>query len=316
MSKEVKDIITSVKARLQNKARSMAKPFSEILQYYGIERFLYRLSLSPDGQKFVLKGGMVFIAWGLPLGRPTRDIDLRAFTSNSLENLAHIVSTACLQPVPDDGLVFHSETVRAQEIQTDADYHGVRVTFLCTLGNARIPMQIDLGFSDDITPAPVEIHYATLLAMQPPALRGYPPESVISEKYQAIVHLDEINSRMKDYYDIWLLSNHFDFDGATLQAAIAHTFKTRQTTIPIHLPFGLSSGFASSRSREWQIFLSRFLPDPGELKDMDCVLERLRAFLLPPTEALAREMVFSLRWKAGKGWEEAAHEGFAQNKLT
>jgi len=303
MNSEIKNVIASVKARLQNKAQALSKPFNEVLRYYGIERFLYRLSLTPYGRNFVLKGGLVFYAWGISHGRPTRDIDLSGVIHSSLANLIQIVTFACQQPVPNDGLIFLSESITAEEIQLEADYPGIRSTFLGMLGKAEIPMQIDIGFSDDITPDPVEFSYPTMLDMAAPNLLMYPPESVISEKFHAIVRLGEINSRMKDYYDIWLLSNRFDFSGLILKTAIAKTFNKRQMEIPTNVPLGLTPEFAEVHRREWMIFLRRFGQEDGELSDMDKVITRLRSFLMPPVEALTQGIDFDRIWKAGIGWE-------------
>jgi predicted nucleotidyltransferase component of viral defense system len=299
----VKNIVESVKARLQNQARAKGKPFNELLQYYAIERFLYRLSLSPYRDNFVLKGGLIFLALGLPLRRPTRDIDLRGFTQNSAENLIQIARAVCLQPVEEDGLTFRPETVEAEAIQLDADYQGIRVTLRGGLGKAEVVMQLDIGFTDTITPAPVELHYPSQLDMPQPVLHGYPSESVISEKLHAIVHLAEINSRMKDYYDLWLLANWSDFDGPILQTALDQTFQRRATDIPSDVPVGLSAAFAAAHQRDWLIFLKRADLEKDELSQMNHVLANLRAFLLPPMQALTQGVRFDQRWKAGKGWE-------------
>jgi predicted nucleotidyltransferase component of viral defense system len=303
MSSNLTNISASIKARLQNIARKTGRPFNELLRLYGIERFLYRLSISPYNHSFVLKGGLIFLTLDLPFRRPTRDIDLRGFTQNSVENIISIIINICQQSVDDDGLIFRSETVIVEMRLLDADYQGIRATFMGMLGKAEIPMQVDIGFSDEITPSPVSISYPSLLAMPFPQLYGYPLVSVISEKFHAIVQLGEINSRMKDYYDIWLLSDYFDFDGHLLQSAITHTFNRRGTIVPDELPFGLSSAFAASHDKAWKVLMKHIGYDNKNLDDFEYVLQRLRMFLLPPMVAIAHGMDFNHYWRARNSWE-------------
>lgn len=215
--KEVKNISASVNARLLNLAKNEGKTFQEILQYYGMERFLYRLSKSLNSEAFVLKGGLIFYAMGFSLRRTTKDIDLRGYFQPTHENVSSLINKACQYPIQDDGLVFHTNKLTITDIKTESEIPGLRVNLMATLAQARIPIQIDIGFSDEITPAVYEIHYPVLLSeFSGFNLNAYPPETIISEKFQAMVRLGELNSRWKDFFDIWMLSSSLEFDGEVL----------------------------------------------------------------------------------------------------
>ena len=296
-------LVASIRARLQNLARDSRQNLEELIYRYAIERFLYRLSQSRYQNFFVLKGGQVFAAWGISLGRPTRDIDLYGTTTNTVENLVQMVKEICDHEFEPDGMVFDSGSVIGQAIIENTDNPGVRLNFWSRLGSARVRMQMDIGFSDVITPKAVSTIIPTLLDMPAPRMLLYPPESVIAEKLQAMVYLGEINNRMKDFYDIWLLSRRFDFDGAILQKAIVATFQNRKTPISIDMPFALTDQFAAQKQIQWGSgFLGKFLTDPGELIDFHKVINDLQNFLNPPLIAAASGEIFDQVWKAGAGW--------------
>jgi len=203
---------TSIHQRLLNKTAAEHRTFNELLQYYAIERFLHRLGESPYCDRFVLKGALVFLAWQAPLTRPTRDMDFLGFTSNSVDNLIRIVQEVCNQPVEPDGLMFDPASVHGEIIKEEADYEGVRVRFLGFLGKAQIHMQLDVGFVDIVTPNPETIEFPVILDnMSKPCIRAYPPETVIAEKFQAVIALGMINSRMKDFYDLWFMTQTMEF---------------------------------------------------------------------------------------------------------
>jgi len=301
----LKNVAASVHQRLLNKARATGRPFNELLQYFAMERFLYRLAASPHRDGFVLKDALMLAAWKAPLSRPTRDIDLLGRTRNDLEAIASVVRDVCRQTVEPDGLDFASDTVSAQRITEGAEYEGVRVRLLGHLGNARITLQLDIGFGDVVVPSPVEVAYPTLLDFPPPTLRGYTMESTIAEKLQAMVTLGELNSRMKDFYDIWLLSRHFDFDGATLARAIASTFAARGTDIP-QSPVALTAPFAESDAKraQWQAFLRRNRLD-GVPADFPEVVAALAAFLAPVLVELAAGQSLTAHWPARGPWAKS-----------
>ncbi len=200
--REPANLPASVHQLLLNKARQTNRPFNELLQYYVMERFLYRLSKSPHTTKFILKGALMFIAWQLEAYRPTMDIDLLGKTANRIDSLAKIVREVCTQEVEPDGLVFNPETIKATRIAEDANYQGVRIRFQTSLGRARVTQQLDIGFGDIVLPAPEPIEYPTILDFPTPKLRGYSKESIVAEKFESLVTLGILNSRMKDYFDI------------------------------------------------------------------------------------------------------------------
>jgi len=299
MRKEIKNIAHSVHDRLRQQGRDTHRPFNWMLISYANERFLYRLSKSNYSEDFVLKGGLIFIGWGIPLRRHTRDIDFRSYTSNELENIIQIIKDVCVKPVETDGIVFEPETVKAEIIQEAVDYVGVRAKFLGRLGERiRIPMQIDISFSDVITPLPSMISYPTLLNMPAPQLLGYPKETVVAEKIHSLVRWGRMTSRKKDFYDLWYISKQYNFNGDILSEAIQNTFKKRNTEIPDDVPEALSSEYASNNQAEWQAFLSEFNSGNIDTTDFGIVLHSLRAFLLPPLYAAAKSKQLASNWNA------------------
>jgi len=198
-----KNVTASVTARLKSKAKEAGVAFQAELTHYGLERFLYRLSVSPQADIFVLKGGLMLKVWGAAMTRPTKDIDFLAYTDNSVANIEKLLREICELPVEDDGLRFDTSTLKAIEIKEDADYTGVRVTFMGFLGRMKIPMQVDVGFNDVITPGAQEGLYPGSLNLPPAVLKMYPAQTTIAEKLQAMVYLGDINSRMKDFFDIF-----------------------------------------------------------------------------------------------------------------
>ncbi len=295
------NLTASIHQRLLNQARTTGRPFDELLQYYAIERFLYRLAKSPHRDRFVLKGALIFTAWGVPLSRPTRDVDLLAYTGNTVENVTAIIQEICRQEVEPDGMVFDPETVSGEIIKEQAEYQGIRMRLLAHLGRARVNMQIDMGFADVVSPKPELVDYPSLLQLPQPRLRGYSRESVVAEKTHAVVVLGMINSRMKDFYDLWLLAHKFDFAGATLAKAIASTFAQRDTPLPSELPDGLKDEFAQEKQAQWQAFIqtAKMADAPRELME---VLAVLREFLWPVlTAALLNQPQIGL-WKAPGPW--------------
>lgn len=230
----------SIHQRLLNQAKQEGRPLQELLQYFAIERFLFRLSQSPHAQTFYLKGALMLRLWDSPLSRPTIDVDLMGRRVLSHEELEKTVKEVCEQQVPDDGCRFDASTVRAQPIRMDNHYGGIRVEFIAHIGKMRLNMQVDVGFGDIIVPGPIPIEFPALPDFPSPHLLAYSPESAIAEKLQAMVILDSANSRMKDFYDIWLLARNHPFDGSVLSQAIQVTFTKRQTALPVELPTALT----------------------------------------------------------------------------
>jgi len=300
----VKNIAASVRYRLLEMARRSGRPFNERLLHYAIERFLYRLSRSPHSGKFVLKGALMFTAWRGALSCPNMEIDLLGRISNSMDHLVAVVKGVCLQEVEPDGMIFDSESVVAERIVEDADQEGVRVLFRGSLDRARISIQLDIGFGDGVIPSPTVVDYPTFLQMPGPTLHGYSKESVIAEKLEAMGKLDILNSRMKDFHDIWFLSRHFEFDGEGLGAAIQATFTNRGTRITTK-PSAFNKFFAGDPSKraQWQGFIrkSRLETVPGELAK---VTSTIAAFLEPVLAALVEEKRDERGWKPPGSWQE------------
>lgn len=296
------NVAASIRQRLLNKARETGRPFNELLQYFAMERFLYRLSRSVHADKFVLKGALMFTAWQAPVTRPTMDIDLLGITDNRVDAIVALVRAICQQGVEPDGLVFDASGVEGERIVEDADYAGVRVRFWGTLGAARITMQVDIGFGDVIVPKPEVADYPTILDLPAPHPRGYSRESAIAEKFEAMVKLGVVNSRVKDFFDIWLLSRQFDFDCRTMAQALTETFVTRGTTIPAE-PVALACEFSNDASRQaqWRAFIrrSRLQNVPDSFPE---IVEAVADFLGPITKALAAGESFQGSWKAPGSW--------------
>jgi Nucleotidyl transferase AbiEii toxin, Type IV TA system len=290
------NIAASVHQRILNQAKSSGRPFNELLVYYAMERFLYRLSISKHSKTFILKGALTLLVWQTPTTRPTRDIDLLGHTSNDLESIRNLVAEICQQQVDDDGLSFDPASVTTSRIAEDADYEGVRAEFKGQLGNARIAMQIDIGFSDVITPAPIAITYPVMLDHPAPQLMAYNRETALAEKIEAMVSLGELNSRMKDFFDVWLLVRNFDFDGSLMFQAIAGTFARRQTQ-PEVSPACFTKAFAESpaKASQWRAFIrtSRLNDVPTDFPDVAAVNAQ---FAMPLLEAIAAKRAFTESW--------------------
>lgn len=249
----------SVRARLLSHAKDSGYDYGLLLTKYALERILYRLSVSPWRDTFLLKGALLFDLWFDQPHRPTRDIDLLGFGSSEVDDVAAVFRNVCALAC-EDGITFDATTVRAAEIRKEANYAGVRVALLGILDGARCAVQIDIGYGDAITPAPERVSFPVLLEdMAAPVMRVYPAYTVVAEKYQAMVSLGMVNTRLKDYFDLWVLAKHVPFDSNILQEAIAATFMRRGTPTPQELPLGLSEAFTQDRTKiqQWKAFLSK-----------------------------------------------------------
>jgi hypothetical protein len=269
----------SIRQRLLNRARQEQETFDAVLNRFGRERLLYRIGISEYRDRFLLKGAMLFALWYDMPHRPTRDMDLLGFGPGDLYVLERVFREITQQPV-DDGLAF-SETVTAAEIRKEANYAGARVTLLATLEQARIPLQVDIGFGDPVTPAAEQVDYPVLLDdLNPPRLGAYPVYTVIAEKLQAIVSLGMVNSRLKDYFDLQVLLVREELDEQVMAEAVRRTFAVRSTPLPQQVPLGLSSEFGEDpdKQAQWRAFLQR-----NELPDVPLasVVAQIREGLMP-----------------------------------
>lgn len=297
-----RDIAASVRGRLTNLARETNRPLQELMQYFVMERFLFRLSQSRHSDRFVLKGALMFTVWGTPQSRATRDIDLLARADNSVEAMTQMIRDICDQPVATDGVDFVRDSIQGTVTKNEAEYSGVRVNFTAMIQNARLPMQIDIGFGDVIYPNTIRIEYPTLLDFEPPHLVGYPKETVIAEKFEAMVKLGQLNSRMKDFFDIHVLASRFEFDGNSLGVAIRETFANRGTKLDAE-PFVFSTAFQhdSTKQAQWSAF-QRKSKLVGESISFPEVVEAIKTFLKPVAQTIAARKPFNFHWSAGGPW--------------
>jgi predicted nucleotidyltransferase component of viral defense system len=298
-----RNMAASVRQRLMDMAHNHGDDFQLVLTRYVIERFLYRLSCSVHREEFVLKGAMLFRLWNDQPHRPTRDLDLLAKGDHSIEHLVGVFKTITGLTVEDDGLMFNPDMVRGELIKEAQDYEGVRVRCEVRLGNARIVLQIDIGFGDAITPNTEKIKYPTILNFQAPELQAYPRQTVVAEKYQAMVMLGIANSRMKDFYDLWILARTFAFDGPTLCRAIQATFHRRKTCLPTEPPLALTASFGTdaAKVKQWQAFIRKGKLDVGDTP-LEKVCGFLNGFLVPLTQALVAKVPFENTWPPAGPW--------------
>lgn len=295
----------SVRQQLANLASKLGEDFQFVMTRYVIERLLYRLSQSQERAKFVLKGAVLFQIWTGQPHRPTRDLDLLGKGSPSTERLIEVFQNICLLAVEDDGLTFDPKRITAERIKQEQEYGGVRVHCEARLGQARIELQIDVGFGDAVTPRAIKVPFPTLLAFPVPVLRAYRRETMVAEKFQAMVALGIANSRMKDFYDIWTLARSFPFDGVPLSQAVQATFLRRKTMLPEITPIALTIEFGSdsAKVKQWQAFISRSKLN-SQSTPLDQVCALLEGFLMPPVRALIHEHSFSNRWLPLGPWSQ------------
>lgn len=299
--KEPKDLGASVRQRLLNRARERGEDFQLVLINYAIERFLYRLSQSKHRDRLVLKGAMLFSAWEEAPHRPTRDLDLLGSGDDAVPTVEGVVVDVLQSQVPSDGVEFDETSIRGEVIREEQEYHGVRVRLEARLAGARIPVQVDVAFGDVVIPQPEIIEYPTLLDLPSPRIRAYSPAPVIAEKFQAIVALGIANTRMKDFYDLWVLADRLEFDGATLREAIHATFERRKTPIPTEPPVALTAEFYddAAKQAQWDAFLQRSGLEAPALPE---VAAACWSFLRPVAEAALRDVTFQKIWRPGGPW--------------
>ncbi|RYF52843.1 MAG: nucleotidyl transferase AbiEii/AbiGii toxin family protein [Comamonadaceae bacterium] len=286
----------SILARLLTLAKERGDDYSLLLNRFGLERLLARLSMSPHADRFLLKGALLFALWYDTPHRSTRDADLLGFGP---DDEASLIGTFCELAAMDlsDGIVFDAESVKGDAIREDNPYGGTRITLAARIGSARCALQIDVGFGDAVTPEPQTVAYPTLLDdFSVPTLRVYPVYTVIAEKYHAMVMLGPANSRMKDFFDLAVIARRTELDGATLAAAIGATFTRRQTALPNERPLALTRGFSedATKLRQWQAFLNRNRIEAASLGETVALLENLP---WPPTEVAAANSQANARWR-------------------
>jgi predicted nucleotidyltransferase component of viral defense system len=302
-----KNPTASVRQRLQNLGRKTGEPFQTLLTRYALERLLFRLTQSPYKDKFILKGSVLFAIWTGEMHRPTKDLDLLGSGKPDQTILLDIFHAVASMEDADDGLTFLPDSVAVHRIREEQEYGGLRITLMAKLGNSRIPLQIDVGFGDAVTPAAEVVELPTLLSMSAPAIRAYPKETVVAEKYHAMVLLGMANSRMKDFFDLWVLCRTFTFAGRDLCKALLATFRRRKTELPAETPVALTETFANDAQKQaqWKTFISRsdLSAKAALLAD---TIALLRAFLLPPSQAGASKQEFDQTWPPQGPWQPDA----------
>ncbi len=298
------NIGASIRARLTKMARDKGVNLEVLLVRYTLERLLYRLGQSKHRDRFILKGAMLQTIWLEDIFRPTRDLDLLAHGDSEPERVK-AAFMEILAVESDDGIVFDMENITVEPIREQSDYGGLRVETTARLASARTKVQIDLGFGDAVTPQALEIDYPVLLDSPAPRIRVYPKETVVAEKLQAIVALGATNGRMKDFYDLWMMSRNFAFDGILLARAVAATFERRQTPIPEETPIGLSRSFAMDADaiKRWGFFRTRNVlsQSPGSF---DGVIMDLNGFLIPVLRMAQKSDPLPISWNPGGPWRD------------
>lgn len=270
-----RNIAASIRARLKQQADAKKQDFNLTLTHYGLERLLYRLSISPHAPNYLLKGALLFSLWYDQPHRPTRDADLLGFGPDDVETAVNAFREIS-QIAVEDGIVFDVASVQGAAIRKEAGYGGVRIDLRATLDGARITLQVDIGFGDAVTPAAQIITYPVLLDDLPaPQLRSYPKYTVVAEKLHAICLLGMANTRMKDYFDLWVLMTEGALNPTELRLAIAATFERRKLAVPSSLPTGLSDAFFEDRTKQtqWAAFLKK---NRLEAMDLTDVVHQLR----------------------------------------
>ncbi|HOB94793.1 MAG TPA: nucleotidyl transferase AbiEii/AbiGii toxin family protein [Aquabacterium sp.] len=299
----MKDVAASIRQRLFNHARQHGDDFGRVLGRYAIERLLFRLSLTDAAERWVLKGAMLFATWPEHAFRPTGDLDLLGEGDPDPAVLAALFTRICAVNAPEDGIVFDPRTLKVEPAREADKYQGARVLVRGRLGSAVVPVQVDIGFGDHVYPAPTRAAFPNLLDGLPQAsILMYPPETVVAEKFEAMLRFGEANGRIKDFYDIWLTARIFPFDLASLVLAVSGTLRRRGTPAPTAMPVGLTDAFAAVADQRglWTGFLRRSPPtlDPPALARL---LEELRRFFGPVIAALDRPEAAHGQWNPNAG---------------
>jgi len=279
MKTEKKNLPESVYTKLKNIALIKKRPTQEVLRYYAMERFLYRLSVSRHKDSFFLKGGLMLMVWDPTTHRATVDIDLLAKVNNSIENISRILKDICSQSVLHDGIEFDSTNLVLAESQIETEYTGLSARFSASLHTAKLPLRLDIGFSDKIYPKPAKLDYPKLLEFPSPKLQGYTPETMIAEKLDAMIKLGLANSRMKDFYDVWTMVNQFQITPEKIAPIIRDVFQNRKTVVK-EVPKAFSEAFYTSPKtiERWDSFLKGICHDPLSFEK---VIIEIRDFFLP-----------------------------------
>lgn len=303
--RELRDVAASVRQRLLDLAHARGAEFNYVLQRYAGERFLFRLGLSGEVDRFTLKGAALFLVWAGREFRATRDVDLLGSGAADHATLRRALEAICAVRYSEDAIEFDPESIQVADIREAQEHGGLRVKLRAGLAKAIIPLQVDVGFGDVITPERSEAEYPTLLDHPAPRLWTYPRETFVAEKFEAMVRLGPANTRMKDFWDVAAVAGQFPFDGETLRTAIDETFGRRRTALTLELPDALRPAFYedATRVRQWEAFQSKAGAAVDAPTRFDDAGERVRAFLGPIRESLVQGEPFARAWFAGGPWQ-------------
>jgi predicted nucleotidyltransferase component of viral defense system len=300
--RQITNFPASVLQRLRNESRKRNQIFQEILTYYGLERFLYMLSKSDYCERFVLKGALVMMTWPTRILRTTRDLDFRAHIRSDQEEVSRIIREICTVDIEPDAIRFDVDSVKTEIIIERAKYPGLRVYLIGYIEAVKIHLQIDLGYSDEINPPPMVVNFPTILDFPKLVVYAYQPETVLSEKVEAIYYLGDLNTRMNDFYDIWVISNEFQIEGNSLLEAMRTTFKTRGTRFEVKLSTLFSEEFIDSKSELWKAFLAGIGKQQIVSTNFESILVRIVEFIQPIMDVLTNGGKLDKKWDPKKGW--------------
>lgn len=300
------DVAASVRARLLNQAKAQREEFERTLVRYADERLLYRLGASTARDRCVVKGASLLTVWMRDPYRATRDVDVLTSGAPNEDTIREIINAICDVDCPEDGIRFDLSDLVIEDIRAAEEYFGKRARFLAFLGSARTRVQMDFGFGDALVSAPEEVDFPTMLNTVPaPRVRAYPREASIAEKFEAMVTLDLRNSRMKDFHDVWALSNAFAFDGATLKRAIAACFERRATPWEDEVPRALTAAFYQMPdiAARWRSYLAAGAVLVAPPSQFEVIGEQIMKFLGPLRDSIETKGDFDHRWPAGGPWK-------------
>lgn len=304
MSKDIPtNVPASVRAKLKNKADELGLTFNQVLQYYAMERFLFRLSMTDWADALVVKGAAMLRVWDGAVARPTKDIDFLGRIDSSPESIRSMIRE-CLEVATEDGLEFSAQ-VEVEPITIEDRYPGARAVIRGALSGALIVLQLDIGVADVVVPDPGWVDYPTLLDMESPRILAYQPATAVAEKFQTMVEKGLLNSRVKDYYDIWMLADSVEFDGTELRDAIRATFDRRDTGVPFTRPNVLGDEYTNQATTraQWAAFAKKMNASGVEAPaDFSVVVERVSNFLMPVAAAAAARESFEQTWEPRRGW--------------
>ena len=302
-----KNLAVSLRAKLLLHAKQHGDSFQRILTRYAIERLLFRLTQTEEADRFVLKGAMLFVTWPEHAFRPSGDLDLLGEGNSDPIAMTELFARICQVHVPEDGIIFDPSTLKVEPVRETDKYQGARISLIGELAAAKIPVLVDIGFGDHVYPPPERRTFPNLLPHMPMAnILMYPPETVVAEKFEAMIRFGEANGRIKDFHDIWVATRTFPFDLSKLVEAVGGTLRRRETAIPTEMPVGLTATFAEIAEERglWSGFLRRN-PPTLEPPTFPVLQEELRRFFGPVLASLAFPEGAKGRWSPNiSAWGE------------